>query len=159
MIPQTESKIQQTTLQKAGKFLRQLDTQLREQSICFACGKPRKGLIPARSTRVSYTRDDTGAATGTHTGGGPVSLAEARLCECILVTIRTKANRRPVLEGLLVDYQSRGTDWTSVNVLTPDGYVIARAENYTEPMECIVFAPGLTDQPIGTDLIAPPGGA
>ena len=88
-----------------------------------------------------------------------MSLAEAGLCECVLVTIRTKANHTPVLEGLLVDYQSRGTDWTSVKILTLDGYVIARAENYTKPMECIVHAPGLIDQPIGADLIAQPGGA
>jgi hypothetical protein len=36
----------ETTLRKAGRFLRELDGSLRDQSICFCCGKPRKGILP-----------------------------------------------------------------------------------------------------------------
>ncbi|MCE5200815.1 MAG: hypothetical protein ABFD54_05845 [Armatimonadota bacterium] len=122
--------------------------QMRAESTCPVCGKPREGVRRALGSRVVSAYDETGSSSEQCIGGYPESYESAGLCLCERVYFYRASDRRKI------EHPAQGGIITGIHV--EDGKSIIALDLIIEANKPAQrFTAADFDEPVKVQILAP----
>ncbi|MEN6358142.1 MAG: hypothetical protein ABFD83_13795 [Armatimonadota bacterium] len=137
--------------QSAGQVLQRLSAynkQIRAESTCPVCGKPREGIRRGLGGRLINTLDETGSEFQQCIGGYAESYESSGLCTCERAYFYNRSDGRklvnhPAQGGIIRGFHTGDRGIVALDLIVESGNSAQRfcAVDFDEPVKVVVLAP------------------